>query len=45
MYFEVDGRRPTDRPTKTWRQVLKEDMRVLNIDEEMAGTKTSGGDS
>lgn len=27
------------RPKKTWGQVLKEDMRVLNINEETAGDK------
>ena len=36
MNFEVGGRRPAGRPKKTWRQGVEEDMRKLNINEEMA---------
>ncbi len=33
---EVEGRRPPGRPKKTWRKVVEEDMRILNITVEMA---------
>ncbi len=36
LNFEVEGRRPPGRPKKTWRVVAKEDVRMLNIKEEMA---------
>ncbi len=36
LNFEVEGRRPPGRPKKTWRKVVEEDMRMLNITEEMA---------
>ena len=31
MELEVEGRRPVDRPKKTWSKVVEEDMRKLNI--------------
>ena len=34
--LEVRGRRPVGRPRKTWRKVVEEDMRKLNITEEEA---------
>ncbi len=36
LNFEVEGRRPPGRPKKTWRKVVEEDMRMLNITEKMA---------
>ncbi len=36
LNFDVEGRRPLGRPKKTWRKVVEEDMRMLNITEEMA---------
>ena len=36
MELEVEGRRPVGRPKKTWSKVVKEDMRKLNITEDMA---------
>ena len=35
MELEVEGRRPVGRPKKTWSKVLEEDMRKLNITEDM----------
>ena len=32
----MEGRRPVGRPKKTWRKVVEEDMRKLNIMEDMA---------
>ena len=40
MNFEVEGRRPAGRPKKTWKQGVEEDMRRLNINEEMAGDRS-----
>ena len=34
--LEVEGRRPVGRPKKTWSKVVKEDMRKLNITEDIA---------
>ncbi len=34
--FEVEGKRPPGRPRKTWRKVVEEDMRMMNITGEMA---------
>ncbi len=34
--FKVEGRRPPGRPKKTWRKVVEEDMRMMNIKEKMA---------
>ncbi len=31
MNFEVESRSPAGRPKKTWREVLEEDLRVINI--------------
>ena len=36
MELQVEGRRPVDRQKKTWSKVVKEDMRKLNITENMA---------
>ena len=32
----MEGRRPVCRPKKTWSKVVEEDMRKLNITEDMA---------
>ena len=34
--LEVEGRRPVVRSRKTWSKVVEEDMRKLNITEDMA---------
>ena len=34
--MEVEGRRPVGRPKKTWSKVVEEDMKKLNITEDMA---------
>ena len=34
--LEVGGRRPVGQPRKTWKRVVEEDMRKLNITEEEA---------
>ena len=34
--LEVEGRRPVGRLKKTWSKVVEEDMRALNIAEDMA---------
>ncbi len=31
----MEGRRPPGRPKKTWTKVVEEDMRMLNVMEEM----------
>ena len=36
MELEVKVRRPVGRPKKTWIKVVEEDMRKLNITEDMA---------
>ena len=36
MELEVEGRRPVGRPKKTWSKVVEEDMKKLNITEDMA---------
>ena len=36
MELEVEGRRPVGRPKKNWSKVVEEDMRKLNITEDMA---------
>ena len=36
MELEVEGRRPVGRPKKIWSKVVEEDMRKLNITEDMA---------
>ena len=36
MELEVEGRRPVGRGKKTWNKVVEEDMRKLNITEDMA---------
>ena len=37
--LDVEGRRPVGRPKKTWSKVVEEDMRRLNITEDMAEDK------
>ena len=39
MDLEVGGRRPAGRPRRRWRQCIEEDMRFLNITEDMAGDR------
>ena len=36
MGLKEEGRRPVGRPKKTWSMVVEEDMRRLNITEDMA---------
>ena len=36
MELEVEGKKPLGRPKKTWSKVEEEDMRKLNITEDMA---------
>ena len=36
MELEVEGRRPVGRSKKIWSKVVEEDMRKLNITEDMA---------
>ena len=36
MELEVEGRRLVGSPKKTWSKVVEEDMRKLNITEDMA---------
>ena len=36
MELKVEGRRPVGRPKKTWNKVVDEDMRKLNITEDVA---------
>ena len=36
MELEVEGRRTVGRPKKTWSKIVEEDMRKLNIMEDMA---------
>ena len=36
MELEVEGRRPVGRPNNTWSKVVKEDMRKLNITDDLA---------
>ena len=36
MELEVEGRRPLGRPKMNWSKVVEEDMRKLNITEDMA---------
>ena len=46
MELEVKVRRPVGRPKKTWIKVVEEDMRKLNITEDMAeNLENSGGNS
>ena len=45
MELDVEDRRPIGRLNKTLSKVVKEDMRKLNIMEEMAVDKNSGGNS
>ena len=35
MELEVEGRRPVGRPKKAWGEVVEEDLRKLNITEDM----------
>ena len=36
MELEVEGRKPVGRPKKTWNKVVEEDMKKLNLAEDMA---------
>ena len=36
MELKVECRRPVGRPKKTWSKVVEEDMKKLNITEDMA---------
>ena len=46
MELEAEDRRPVGRRKKTWTKVVEEDMRKLNITEDMVeDRKTSGGNS
>ena len=36
MELEVEGRKPVVRPKKTWNKVVEEDMKKLNLAEDMA---------
>ena len=36
LELEMEGRRPVGRPKKTWSKIVEEDMRKLNITEDMA---------
>ena len=45
MELQVEGRRPVGRPKKMWNKIVEEDMRKLNITEDMAGIENSGGNS
>ena len=37
MELNVEGRRPVDSPKKTWSKVVEEDMKKLNITEDIHG--------
>ena len=41
----MEGRRPVGRPKKYWRKVMEEDMRKLNITEDMAVIDNSESNS
>ena len=43
--MELEGRGLVSRPKKTWSKVVEEDMRKLNITEDMVEEKNSGGNS
>ena len=45
MELEVEDRRPVGRPQKTWSKVVEEDIRKLNITEDMQRIDSSGGNS
>ena len=45
MELEVEGRTQVGRPKKTWSKVVEEDKRKLNITEDLAEDRHSGGDS
>ena len=36
MEYEVEGRRPTGRPKRTWREVVKEDSQARKLNTEDA---------
>jgi len=36
MEYEVEGRRPTGRPKRTWREVVKEDRQACKLNTEDA---------
>ena len=35
MELEVEGRKPIGKPKKTWSKVVEEDLRKLNITEDL----------
>ena len=37
--LEVEGRKPRGRPKRRWNDLVKEDLRILNINEELAEDK------
>ena len=43
MELEVEGRRLVGRPKKTWSKVVEEDMRKLNITEDMVEGRKQWG--
>ena len=43
MELEVEGRRPVGKPKKTWNKAVEEDMRKLNIMEDMAEDRQQWG--
>ena len=36
MDMEIEGRNPKGRPKRTWRQVAREDLRLMGVEEEEA---------
>ena len=34
MDMEIEGRNPKGRPKQTWRQVVREDLRLMGVEEE-----------
>ena len=36
MNLEIEGRNPKRRPKLTWRQVVREDLKLMDVEEEEA---------
>ena len=36
MDLEIEGRNPNRHPKRTWRQVVREDLRLMDVEEEEA---------
>ena len=36
MEYEVEGARPTDRPRKTWREIVEKDCKACKLNREDA---------